>query len=138
MSQMGDTLRSHRDRVRNRPKSGLVIISLGVVIMVIEVVLHWIRAAQDMDYGVLFVGSFFCFTGYFVREPNLALNAGAFAVDSTVKLVTSIPSIFVRKGRRVDDPVVRVPIIDESVTPAEFPIPEVKPTSENRHVDHGQ
>ena len=115
-----------------RPITGLIIIGLGFSILLVELVLqHWVRQ-QQLSWGVLGTGGFFVFCGYFAREPKYALRGGAFVVNSINTTVTNVGTMWRRKGRRADDPIVEVPIVGIGPeTPSqEFPAPKIPPKPE--------
>lgn len=107
-----------RHKEKERPRTGLVLITCGTIVLLGALAFDALGRPITLWLWVG-IGALLIFCGYFARQPQRALQGGGFAVNATIGLLSAVPSMFVRKGRRADDPIVQVPVITE--TPQEFP-----------------
>lgn len=100
---------------RSRNVLAHMVAAIGGVIVLIELLRHWLRG-HEMEGGVIAVGCLFGFVGAYMVNPKGAMEGGGFVVDSAIKLSSVVFRLV--PGRRAGDVTV-VPVA--AVVPAPEP-----------------
>lgn len=106
----------HRPR---RPKTGVAVSFLGVLVLLAALILNALKWPISL-WLYTGVGFLFMIFGYYIRDPNKALAFGGFVVNG----FGGILAIVFRTGKRKDDPVVVLPVVQD--TPSQdFPAQKI-------------
>lgn len=102
---------------RNRIGGGLA--TIGVLIILVELVRYWLLPAYAISGAVVGIGCMIGFVGFYLIAPQEAEDGGGFIVTSFVRVVQAVPNPF---GRRATD---GASVTVTKVTPAPAPHPTV-------------
>lgn len=99
---------------RRQPFGAILLATLGILVMLIGMALHWWRPDQyALEWGVQGIGAVMAFAGFYDMNPNRAKDGGSFVVDKGLQIWGAVRP----GGRRATDPPVITPVAPPDAAP---------------------